>query len=142
MIAFDVNVLIASFKEGSPVHEPTKAWVHELLSGTQLVGLPDESITGFIRLVTNRRIFSPATTPDDAVAYAEALLAAPHVVRLHPGRGHWTQFARLVRAHGLRAGDIPDAHLAALCIEQGATLATFDRGFARFAELRTTSPAA
>jgi hypothetical protein len=35
-----------------------------------------------------------------------------------------------------------DAHLAALALEHGATLATVDRDFSRFAALRTFDPTA
>ncbi len=35
-----------------------------------------------------------------------------------------------------------DAHLAALAVEHGATLATTDRDFARFADLQTFNPIA
>jgi predicted nucleic acid-binding protein len=37
-------------------------------------------------------------------------------------------------------GDVRDAHLAALAIEHGATLATTDRGFARFPGLSALDP--
>lgn len=35
-----------------------------------------------------------------------------------------------------------DAHLAALSLEHGATMVSFDRDFARFAGLRTLVPGA
>ena len=37
---------------------------------------------------------------------------------------------------------MPDAVLAAHALELGATLVTLDRGFARFAPLRTVNPLA
>ena len=46
----------------------------------------------------------------------------------------------LVLGLGLRASDVPDAHLAALALERNATLATLDRGFARFPGLRLLDP--
>jgi predicted nucleic acid-binding protein len=41
---------------------------------------------------------------------------------------------------GLRANDVPDAHLAALAIEHGLRLATSDSGFARFSGLQWFNP--
>jgi uncharacterized protein len=37
---------------------------------------------------------------------------------------------------------VPDAHLAAIAVEHGATIATRDRGFARFPGLRWIDPLA
>jgi predicted nucleic acid-binding protein len=41
---------------------------------------------------------------------------------------------------GLRANDVPDAHLAALAVEHGLRLATSDSGFARFSGLQWFNP--
>ncbi len=42
---------------------------------------------------------------------------------------------------GQATGDlVMDAHFAALAIEYGATLATTDRDFTRFSELKTLNP--
>jgi len=41
-----------------------------------------------------------------------------------------------------RANTVPDAHLAAIALEHGATVATRDRGFARFAGLSWFDPLA
>ena len=43
-------------------------------------------------------------------------------------------------AGSARGNDVPDAYLAALAIEQGATWITTDRGFARFPGLRWRLP--
>ncbi|MHB8275600.1 MAG: PIN domain-containing protein [Dermatophilaceae bacterium] len=61
-------------------------------------------------------------------------------MRVRPGERHWGIFHDLVSAHGLRGNDIPDACLAALALEQGATWVTTDRGFARYQGLRLLDP--
>jgi hypothetical protein len=55
---------------------------------------------------------------------------------------HWSIFRDLVASHRLRGNDVPDAYLAAIALEAGATMATLDRGFARFAGLRLADPLA
>lgn len=60
---------------------------------------------------------------------------------LIPGERHWRIFHGLVEQHGL-CGDIPDAYLAALALEQRATWVTTDRGFARYEGLRLLDPMA
>ena len=41
-----------------------------------------------------------------------------------------------------RGNIVPDAHIAAIAIDHGATVATHDRGFARFTGLRWLDPLA
>lgn len=50
--------------------------------------------------------------------------------------------AEVATARQARGDVLPDAHIAALAIEHGATLATNDRGFARFAKLKVRYPLA
>ena len=45
-------------------------------------------------------------------------------------------FTRLLRDAGVRANGVPDAYLVALAVENGATWACGDGGFARFAGLK------
>lgn len=47
----------------------------------------------------------------------------------------------LCRRYMLTGNDVPDAYLAALAIEHGATWVTSDRGFERFPSLAVEDPA-
>jgi predicted nucleic acid-binding protein len=55
---------------------------------------------------------------------------------------HRAIFRRVVTAADARGSLVPDAHLAAIAIEHGATIATRDRGFARFGDARWLDPVA
>jgi predicted nucleic acid-binding protein len=46
----------------------------------------------------------------------------------------------LVTSQRLRGSDVPDAYLASVAMEQGATMVTLDRGFRRFEGLRVLDP--
>ena len=59
---------------------------------------------------------------------------------LNPGERHWEILRSLMISGQVRGPLIMDAHLAALAIEHGATLATSDRDFARFSGLRILNP--
>ena len=142
MILLDVNVLVAANRADLPQHQAVKGWLEQSLDGASTVGLPSASLVGYLRLVTNHRVFVQPTSPDDALAFCDAVLAAPAARRVSPGPGHWARFRGLVSELALRANDLPDAHLAALALEHDATLATSDRGFARFAGLARVDPAA
>jgi len=52
------------------------------------------------------------------------------------GGTHWARFAELCRQLRLRGNLVPDAYRAALALEQGAQLVTFDGGFGRYPGLR------
>ncbi len=55
---------------------------------------------------------------------------------------HWEIFSRFLSEGQAVGALVMDAHLAALAVEHGATLATTDRDFARFADLQTFNPIA
>lgn len=140
MILLDANVLIDANRVDAGAHLTVSGWLVEVLASGEPVGLPDETLVGFLRVVTNHRIYRRPTSPADALAFCDALTGTPTATRVSPGRNHWQTFTGLVREHHLKGNDIPDAHLAALALERGATLATRDRGFARFAGLRVRHP--
>jgi len=76
----------------------------------------------------------------EAIEIVENWLAQPQVRVLLPTEKHWKIFSSLI-VEGQTSGTMMmDAHLAALAIEHGATLATTDRDFVRFSKLKTTNP--
>ena len=68
------------------------------------------------------------------------LRSCPILGELHPGPEHRKILIRLARDHDLAGNDLSDAFIAAAAIEAGATLASADRGFARFRSLRWIDP--
>jgi hypothetical protein len=140
VLLLDVNVCVYAFRRESGRHEDFKAWLEQALSGSEPVGLPEPVLASTIRLVTNHRIYQDPSTPAAVLSFCDALLDAPAAMRVRPGERHWAIFRDLVSQHGLRGNDIPDAYLAALALEQGATWVTTDRGFARYEGLRVLDP--
>jgi uncharacterized protein len=140
MLLLDVNVCVYVFRRESGGHEQYKAWLDQALEGPESVGVPEQVLASLIRLVTNHRIYRDPSTPAAALSFCDALLDAPAAMRVRPGERHWGVFHGLVSQHGLRVNDIPDAYLAGLALEQGATLVTTDRGFARYEGLRLLDP--
>ena len=102
--------------------------------------MPDIALSGYLRVITNRRIFTEPTTPSNAWDSLEALIAAPATMRLRPGERHWALFRELAQDIDSRGNDVPDAYLAAYAVENNATWLSADRGFARFRRLRWRHP--
>lgn len=138
----DANVLLYAVDEASPFHERAREWLEDALNGTRRVGLPWASLTAFLRIVTNPRALTEPLTPAEAWALVDAWLDAPTAWVPAPGRGHRAILGRLVADLDLRANLIPDAVLAALCIEYGLEMISADTDFARFTELTWRNPLA
>lgn len=137
----DVNVCLhALFPDSSPESEAVTAWLQDAVQSPEPLGLSEEVLASMIRIATNARIYQVPSSVADAVAFADALLAAPRAVMVRPARRHWALFTALLTDLGLRANDVPDAFLAALALEHEAQLVTRDRGFRRFPGLRVLDP--
>jgi uncharacterized protein len=140
LILADVNVLVYAHRRDSPQYGRFSTWLEKEVESGRSFALCDASLTGFLRIVTNGRIFVNPTPLDVALQSIEELREQPGAVQVSPGVRHWEIFTRLCADVGARANDIPDAYLAALAIESGSELITADRGFGRFPGLRWSCP--
>ena len=55
----DVNVLVYAHREEAPDHKRYAEWLVQLASGPEPFALSESVLQGFVRLVTNPRIFCP-----------------------------------------------------------------------------------
>ena len=126
----------------TPMHAAYREWLEAAVEGDEPFGVSELVLSGFVRVVTHPRVFSPPEPVGSALAFANALREAPNAVPVAPGPRHWGIFARLCNEAGVRANLVPDAYLAALAIESGCEWVTTDRDYARFAGLRWRHPLA
>jgi uncharacterized protein len=141
-LLIDANILLYAVDETSPSHDRARTWLEGVLNGPRRVGIPWASMTAFLRIATNPRALTEPLAPADAWSFVDAWLDAPTVWTPAPGRGHRNILGRLVRDLDLRANLIPDAVLAALCIEHGLEMISADSDFARFSEITWRNPLA
>lgn len=128
----DVNVLIYAVNRQSSHHQPAHDWLTRQLSGTGTVGLSWSVLLGFVRIATHASILPKPVSVAQAFDVIDAWLAAPAAVIVEPTVRH-RAILRGLLADTRTAGNLTtDAHLAALAIEYGGAVATFDRDFARF----------
>lgn len=132
----DVNVLLYAGDSSSSHHATARPWIERALSSTETVGFAIVVLLGFIRITTNPRVMAAPLTPSDAFDQVEEWVAQPPATLLDPGRRHLAMCRELLEASGTAGNLTTDAHLAALAIEHGATLASFDGDFHRFAGLK------
>ncbi len=140
MLVSDVNAFVYAHRPESRRHDDYRSWLTAVLAGPESFGVSELVLSGFLRIVTNHRVYRDPTPPEVALEFCEGLLAGPAAVRLRPGPAHWALFVDACRVVGARANVVPDAYLAALALEHGATWLTTDRGFARFRGLRWRHP--
>lgn len=139
MIVLDANILLYAYGTASPQHEKARSCVEELFSGSELVGLPWQTMAAFLRVSTNARV-AGAHSVAEAVNEIEEWLKQPSVRVLAPGDDHWPVFRRMVVEGQASGALVSDAQIAALTIEYGGVLYTADRDFARFPGLRWKNP--
>src|SRR5699024_9252436 len=95
MRCVDVNVLVYAHRADLADHEAYRDLLERLANGDEPLGLPDAVLSGFLRLVTNKKIFKAPTDVGKAWHDVDALLNAPATVLLTAGSGHWNTFHRL-----------------------------------------------
>ena len=134
----DVNVLIYAHREDAPEHARYATWLRTLTVSAEPFALSEIVLAGYIRLVTNKKIFSPPTPMETAIAFCQRLATRPRAVMVRPTPRHWEVFVKLCR--DIEGPLVSDAYLAALPIEHGCELITTDSDFARFAGLRWRHP--
>jgi toxin-antitoxin system PIN domain toxin len=132
VVVVDANVLLYSVDTASPYHERTRWWLDRSLSGTEAVGLAWTALLAFIRIGTNGAILPAPMTDDEATSQVQAWLAAPAAVVAEPTSRHVSIVRGLLRQTGPAGNLTADAHLAALAIEYGADIVSYDRDFARY----------
>jgi uncharacterized protein len=129
----DVNILVYAHREESVEHRRYSAWVAEMASGPEPFAISELAAHGFLRLVTNPRIFRPASTMKEALGFLDSLIEIPGCSLIRPGPNHWSIFRQLCEKGALKGKIVADAVHAALAIESGCEWVTADTDFARFA---------
>lgn len=140
MIIPDINLLVYAYNKQALRHEESKAWWEASINGNTPVGLPWVTSSGFIRLMTHRRITAEPLLPGDAIDLVRSWLDQPAVVILQPGPKFAGLFLGYLEKLGA-AGDLTtDSQLAALAVENQAELHSNDTDFSRFDGLRWRNP--
>lgn len=136
MLLPDVNILVYAHRPESPEHRHYQDWLTDLVNGPGAFAVTELISSGFVRVVTNPRIFHTPTPIRKALEFTEIIMGRPNCVVVRPGPRHYAVFSELCRIVDVRGNDVADAYHAAIAIESGSELVTADRGFSRFPMLR------
>ena len=136
----DANVLLYAVNSDSPNHDLARSWLDKALSGSRTVAFTWSVLLAFVRLSTHPAIFPRPLEVEEASKQIRAWLRGSTATIVDPGARHFDLLASLLAVSGVGGNLVGDAHLAALAIELGAELVSFDRDFARFSGLHWTLP--
>jgi toxin-antitoxin system PIN domain toxin len=142
VIVLDANILLYAYDSDSDQHAKARAWVEQTFSGASPVGLPWQTVTAFVRIVTNPRLSGKRFTPADVIEIVDQWVNQPNLRLLAPGDHHWSFLRQMIMDGQARGPLVTDAQLAAITIEYGGVLHTTDRDFSRFPGLRWKNPLA
>jgi toxin-antitoxin system PIN domain toxin len=142
MILPDVNTLLYAVNSSSNQHATALRALQHGFDDPRGVAFAWTVLLAFLRLSTRSGIFPRPLSVDDALRVIERWLEHPQAQVVHPGERHAQILGRLLKSAGTAGNLTTDAHLAALAIEHGATVLSFDRDFARFEGVQWKLPAA
>lgn len=141
MIIVDANVLLYAINRDAAQHEAARTWLDRAVSEGGPVGFTWVVLLAFLRISTHPNIFRNPLTAKAAFETVEAWLAQPGAAIVQPTPRHLGLLRGLLRPTGTAGNLTNDAHLAAIALEHGADVASFDADFTRFEGLRVHKPA-
>ena len=137
----DVNVLLYASDEASSRHARAKAFLEARSADPDVFYVAWSTLMSYIRISTHVSIFARPLAPADALANVEALLALPRVRILTEADGFLEAYGNVTAGSPVRGNLVPDAHLAALLLQNGVrTIYTNDTDFRKFDFLDVRNP--
>ena len=141
MIAVDSNILIYAHREDSPFHQAAFASLSTLTERGTTWAIAWPCLHEFLSVVTNTRIYRPATPIEIAFMEIDAWLESPNLVLLAETDRHLSDLREIAIAGRISGPLVHDARIAALCRQHGVSeIWSADRDFSRFPGLKIVNP--
>ena len=130
----DVNVLVAAYRPDHPHHQSARAWLDDAVinaaNGRASLILLGTVVTGFLRITTSPKIFHQTDPLQDLTDFIDSLLSCPRV-QFQPQGATWPNLKQVCLTQQIIGNLLTDAWIAAIVMQSGETLCTFDRDFVR-----------
>ena len=140
MILVDANILLYAEDSLSSFHQKARTWWDDQLSGNEPVCLCWTVLSAFIRIGTNPRVFEYPLSLEQTLARIQGWFDQPCTRIIRPTEQHWTTYQQMLNDGQAVANLVTDAHIAALALQHGCTVASTDADFARFPKLKWINP--
>ena len=140
MIIPDVNLLVYAHNESSKFHTAASQWWEGSLNGDTTIFLPHVCINGFIRIMTHPKILMEPLDVSEAFEMVDIWLDSSCISLLAPGLRHYEFYKKALLEIGVGGKLTTDAYIAAMAMENQATVFSNDSDFSRFPGLRWQNP--
>ncbi len=141
MVGIDTNILVYAHRSSHPLHYDSGALLRQLVSSGKPWLIPWHCIVEFFGVVTRPKVFSPPSTPAQAVAQIENWLECPTLTLGVPRPSYWRWLRDLIPSAQVTGAFVHDAHVAAVCLDYAVTeLWTDDAQMRCFRELKVINP--
>lgn len=136
MILFDVNVLLHALRADSARHRQATDLLQRSLQSGETVAWHPLLGAAVIRIATNARVHVNPNSLDECLSFIDALTSCDAVTTILESDTFWRDFAAILTTHGIKGPQVSDAYLAALAIENDATIISSDRDFRNYEGLK------
>jgi uncharacterized protein len=140
MKLLDANILLYAYDSSSSHHEACRRWLESAFNADETIALPWQTVLAFVRISTNPRAVKKPLANANACAIVDTWLERPNVIVVNAADRFWNILRQQILDAQVSGPLVTDAALAALAIEQGATLCSTDRDFRRFRGLKLLDP--
>jgi toxin-antitoxin system PIN domain toxin len=135
MIFWDVNLWVYAFRPDSPLHGVSRDEIEAGCADPNGFLFCPSVAASFLRLVTNRGIFSHPSQPSEAWDFIDALQFHPLARFGAVDEMTLGIFKHICLLNKSAGNEIPDALLAALATRYDCRFVTADTGFTKYAGL-------
>ena len=140
MKLLDANILLYAYDKSAIHHEICRAWLESVFNADEMIALPWQTILAFVRISTNPRAVKHPLANTQACGIVNTWLERPNIVVVNAAERFWNILRQQILDAQVSGPLVTDAALAAIAIEQGATLCSTDRDFRRFEGLKLLDP--
>jgi len=140
MKLLDANILLYAYDRSATHHEVCRMWLESVFNAAETIALPWQTLLAFVRISTNPRAVKKPLSNAQACEIVGTWLERPNVLVINAAERFWSILREQILDAQVSGPLVTDAALAALAIEQGATLCSTDRDFRRFEGLKLLDP--
>jgi uncharacterized protein len=119
MLMPDVNILIYAHRKDAKCHAPSAKWLQTLVEGAEPFALSALVAVGFVRTVTNRRIYEDPTPLTIALRFIEQMTSHPRYRTAVPSEAHLAKCSDYVGRHRQPASWSPTLSTPLLLYRKG-----------------------
>ena len=102
MLLCDVNILVYAHREDSENHTAYLEWLSDLVNSDEAFAVSELVLSGFLRIVTHPKIFSPPSALGEALEFVANLRQQENCKVVVPGERHWEIFQKLCQTSNAR----------------------------------------